>query len=386
MKNMKLGFACTQGGEKCDLKIVIKDGVYNISYKPVVVGTYQFNVKVEDDQHDGLFAIPGCQFVVQIGPEGAVPENCEVKQLLKEVEPNKKTKIATIVAKDKDSKQRPKGSKDDFLVVITDKDGGHPKKAELVNNDDGTYDVFFTQDKPGTMLAHTKLNAQNLPKESQTPLVFECNRKMKVKIDGIPKDKPVSSYAKQSAKIHLLDDNDKPLQYNPEVKIVAKVVDKNGKELVLEQKDNKDSTFDVVIEPTKENIGECEIFVEVDDKKNDPSALKFLVSPVVMSKSFLKGPGIKNGIIAGKTTWVKVGVADNEDNLIYDENFKPVLVITHEGKPVDYKSENNKDGTITYTFIAPLGEIKIEATDSKDEKTKEHVKFPSYCNLSKTRC
>ncbi|KAM9443530.1 filamin B a isoform 2-T2 [Clarias gariepinus] len=332
-----------------------RDGTYKVSYVPDKVGRYTIVIKYGGDE------IPTSPYRVRATTTGDASK-CTVTG--PGIGPT--IGIGEEVGFVVNTKGAGKG-KVSCIVVTPD---GTEVEAEVIENEDGTFDIFYTAPKPGTYVIYVRFGGENIPHSPFKVMVT----------DGA--FIPVSSM--NGAGFRPFD---MVIPFTlSKGEITGEVHMPSGKTAQPEIIDNKDGTITVKYAPTE--TGLHEMHIKFNGAHIPESPLQFYVNNANSPNVTAYGPGLVYGV-ANKPAMFTIYTEDAAEG---------GLDLAVEGpSKAEIGCVDNKDGTCTVTYLPTLpGDYNIlvryndkhiagspfTARITEDNKRRSQVKLGSAADFS----
>uniref|UniRef100_A0A8C4YNN5 Filamin B n=1 Tax=Gopherus evgoodei TaxID=1825980 RepID=A0A8C4YNN5_9SAUR len=266
-----------------------KDGTYAVTYVPDKTGRYMIGVKYGGDD------IPSSPYRIRASPAGDASKClatgmwrvcCVPKYLTGE-------EVGFVV----DAKSAGKG-KVTCTVLTPD---GTEAEADVIENEDGTYDIFYTAAKPGTYVIYVRFGGVDIPNSPFTVMVRVCVR--------VLFQFPLTLKLPSIGEVHM----------------------PSGKTATPEIVDNKDGTVTVGYSPTEVGLHEMHIKYIGNHIPGDP--LQFYVN------------------------YPNSGTSNKPSNftIVTEDAGEGGLDLAIEGpSKAEISCIDNKDGTCTVTYLPTL--------------------------------
>uniref|UniRef100_A0A8C2SHS6 Calponin-homology (CH) domain-containing protein n=1 Tax=Capra hircus TaxID=9925 RepID=A0A8C2SHS6_CAPHI len=299
-----------------------KDGTYAVTYIPDKTGRYMIGVTYGGDD------IPLSPYRIRATQTGdaskCLATGPGIASTVKTGE-----EVGFVV----DAKTAGKG-KVTCTVLTPD---GTEAEADVIENEDGTYDIFYTAAKPGTYVIYVRFGGVDIPNSPFTVMV----RKLPSLERGVTEEAyvPVS--------------NMNGLGFKPFDLVIPFAVRKgeitgevhmpSGKTATPEIVDNKDGTVTVRYAPTEVGLHEMHIKYMGSHIPGDP--LQFYVNYPNSGSVSAYGPGLVYGVANKTATFTIVTEDAGEGGLD--------LAIEGPSK-AEISCIDNKDGTCTVTYLPTL--------------------------------
>uniref|UniRef100_A0A8C0IRM1 Filamin B n=1 Tax=Chelonoidis abingdonii TaxID=106734 RepID=A0A8C0IRM1_CHEAB len=291
-----------------------KDGTYAVTYVPDKTGRYMIGVKYGGDD------IPSSPYRIRASPAGDASKCLATGPGI--ASPVKTGEEVGFVV---DAKSAGKG-KVTCTVLTPD---GTEAEADVIENEDGTYDIFYTAAKPGTYVIYVRFGGVDIPNSpftvmvscffvSLTALYLLCPHKM------TPFDLVIPWAVKKG-------------------EITGEVHMPSGKTATPEIVDNKDGTVTVGYSPTE--VGLHEMHIKYIGNHIPGNPLQFYVNYPNSGNVSAYGPGLIYGIANKPATFTIVTEDAGEGGLD--------LAIEGPSK-AEISCIDNKDGTCTVTYLPTL--------------------------------
>ncbi|XP_066452683.1 filamin-B isoform X12 [Eleutherodactylus coqui] len=289
-----------------------KDGTYAVSYVPDKTGRYQVAVKYGGDD------IPYSPYRIRAVPSGDASKCTAAGP---GIQPAVKTgeEVGFVV----DATTAGKGK---VTCSILDPDGLE-SEAEVIENEDGTYDIFYTTAKTGPYVIHVRFGGVDIPNSPFTVMVSESAYAPVGSMNGMgfkPFDL-VIPFAVRTGEI------------------TGEVIMPSGKSAPADIVDNKDGTVSVRYLPTE--TGLHELHIKCNGTHIPESPLQFYVNYPNTGSVSAYGPGLSYGVANKPATFTIVTEDAGEGGLD--------LAIEGPSK-AEISCIDNKDGTCSVTYLPTL--------------------------------
>ncbi|XP_076125415.1 filamin B a [Alosa pseudoharengus] len=316
-----------------------RDGTYKVSYVPDKVGRYTIVIKYGGDE------IPTSPYRVRATSAGDASK-CTVTG--PGIGPT--IGIGEEVGFVVNTKGAGKG-KVSCVVVTPD---GTEVEAEVIENEDGTFDIFYTAPKPGTYVIYVRFGGENIPR---SPFKVTAT-------DEVPLVQQQATHQQQMApgagfKPWVTDGSYIPVNsmngtgFRPFDMVIPFTLKKgevtgevhmpSGKTTQPEIIDNKDGTVTVKYAPTE--AGLHEMHIKYNGTHIPESPLQFYVNHASGPNVTAYGPGLVYGV-ANKTATFTIYTEDASEG---------GLDLAIEGpSKAEISCVDNKDGTCTVTYLPTL--------------------------------
>uniref|UniRef100_A0A8B9HYD3 Filamin B n=1 Tax=Astyanax mexicanus TaxID=7994 RepID=A0A8B9HYD3_ASTMX len=294
-----------------------QDGTYKVSYVPDKVGRYTIVIKYGGDE------IPTSPYRVRATTSGDASK-CTVTG--PGIGPT--IGIGEEVGFVVNTKGAGKG-KVSCVVVTPD---GTEVEAVVIENEDGTFDIFYTAPKPGTYVIYVRFGGENIPKSPFKVMVRLYSPMYGAYI-------PVNSMNGTGFRPF---DMVIPFAFR-KGEITGEVHMPSGKTTQPEIIDNKDGTVMVKYAPTE--AGLHEMHIKYNGSHIPESPLQFYVNNANSPNVTAYGPGLVYGVANKPATFT-----------IYTEDAaEGGLDLAIEGpSKAEITCIDNKDGTCTVTYLPTL--------------------------------
>uniref|UniRef100_A0A8C2DBN7 Filamin B n=1 Tax=Cyprinus carpio TaxID=7962 RepID=A0A8C2DBN7_CYPCA len=301
-----------------------RDGTYKVSYVPDKVGRYTIVIKYGGDE------IPTSPYRVRATATGDASK-CTVTG--PGIGPT--IGIGEEVGFMVNTKGAGKG-KVSCVVVTPD---GTEVEAEVIENEDGTFDIFYTAPKPGTYVIYVRFGGENIPRSPfkvTLPLSFTQISASQVTDGGYVPGNSVNGTGYRPFDMVI------PFTFR-KGEITGEVHMPSGKTAQPEIIDNKDGTVTVRYAPTE--AGLHEMHIKFNGTHIPESPLQFYVNSANSPNVTAYGPGLVYGT-ANKTAVFTVYTEDASDG---------GLDLAIEGpSKAEINCSDNKDGTCTVSYLPTL--------------------------------
>uniref|UniRef100_A0A672SVJ4 Filamin B n=1 Tax=Sinocyclocheilus grahami TaxID=75366 RepID=A0A672SVJ4_SINGR len=360
-----------------------RDGTYKVSYVPDKVGRYTIVIKYGGDE------IPTSPYRVRASATGDASK-CTVTGLGIGPTIGIGEEVGFVV----NTKGAGKG-KVSCIVVTPD---GTEVEAEVIENVDGTFDIFYMAPKPGTYVIYVRFGGENIPrspfKVMATDEVPMMQQQQSVQQQKAAPGVGFQPWVTDGAYIPANSVNG--TGYRPfdmvipftfrKGEITGEVHMPSGKTAQPEIIDNKDGTVTVKYAPTE--AGLHEMHIKYNGTHIPESPLQFYVNSSNSPNVTAYGPGLVCGT-ANKTAMFTIYTEDASDG---------GLDLAIEGpSKAEINCVDNKDGTCTVSYLPTLpGDYNIlvryndkhiagspfTARITEDNKRKSQVKLGSAADFS----
>uniref|UniRef100_A0A8C5N1M7 Filamin-C-like n=1 Tax=Gouania willdenowi TaxID=441366 RepID=A0A8C5N1M7_GOUWI len=282
-----------------------RDGTYTVSYVPDSTGPYTITIKYGGDE------IPYSPYRIQSLPTGDASK-CSVT--------GKKNSDTVITV---DAKAAGKGKV--TCKVLTPQ--GMELDMDVVENHDGTFDIYYTAPEPGKYVITIRFGGQNIPKSPFHVMVRNsCCCEILVPRDNVdPLFRPVNFL----------------VPFMPQQgEITGEVRMPSGKTARPHITDNKDGTITIKYQPTERGLHEMDIKYEGNHIPGSP--LQFFVDAVNSGVVTAYGPGLSFGMVNKAATFTVITKNAGEGGLS--------LAVEGPSK-AEITCKDNKDGTCTVSYL-----------------------------------
>uniref|UniRef100_A0A8D2L0S3 Filamin B n=2 Tax=Varanus komodoensis TaxID=61221 RepID=A0A8D2L0S3_VARKO len=288
------------------------DGTYAVTYLPDKTGRYSVGIKYGGDD------IPLSPYRVRVSPAGdaskCLATGPGIAATVKTGE-----EVGFVV----DAKSAGKG-KVTCTVLTPD---GTEAEAEVIENEDGTYDIYYTAAKPGTYVIYVRFGGVDIPNSPFTVMVTEEAYVPDGDMNGVgfkPFDMVIPFAVRKG-------------------EITGEVHMPSGKTAAADIVDNKDGTVTVRYAPVE--VGLHEMHIKYMGNHIPESPLQFYVNYPNSGNVTAYGPGLVYGVANKPATFTIVTEDAGEGGLD--------LAIEGPSK-AEISCIDNKDGTCTVTYLPTL--------------------------------
>uniref|UniRef100_A0A670ITM3 Filamin B n=1 Tax=Podarcis muralis TaxID=64176 RepID=A0A670ITM3_PODMU len=315
-----------------------QDGTYAVTYLPDKTGRYSVGIKYGGDD------IPLSPYRIRVSPAGDASK-CQATEC------GSVGKHASLLGK---HPLQPSGEEVGFVVdaksagkgkvtctVLTPE--GTEVEAEVIENEDGTYDIYYTAAKPGTYVIHVRFGGVDIPNSPFTVMV----RCLAFGFETLCVNLRVTEEA------YVPDGDMNGLGFKPFDMVIPFAVRKgeitgevhmpSGKTAPADIVDNKDGTVTVSYAPVEVGLHEMHIKYMGSHIPGDP--LQFYVNYPNSGNVTAYGPGLVYGVANKPATFTIVTEDAGEGGLD--------LAIEGPSK-AEISCIDNKDGTCTVTYLPTL--------------------------------
>ncbi|KAK1906400.1 Filamin-C [Dissostichus eleginoides] len=302
-----------------------RDGTYTVSYVPDMAGRYTITIKYGGDEIPyspyRILALPTgdaskCLVTVSIGGHGLGSGMGPTIQIGEET-------VITV-----DAKHAGKGK---VTCKVSTPDGAE-LDVDVVENADGTFDIYYTAPEPGKYVITIRFGGENIPNSpfhacGPAPLIEEpC--------DSLQFSPPWAT-----------DDPTPPPRWircsaPSKEEITGEVRMPSGRTACPHITDNKDGTVTVKYSPTERGLHEMDI--KYDGNHIPGSPLQFYVDAINSGHVTAFGPGLTHGTVSRAATFTIVTKDAGEGGLS--------LAVEGPSK-AEISCKDNKDGTCTVSYL-----------------------------------
>ncbi|KAG7221104.1 hypothetical protein INR49_017545 [Caranx melampygus] len=291
-----------------------RDGTYTVSYVPDSTGPYTITIKYGGDE------IPYSPYCIQSLPTGDASKCLLTVSIgghgvssLQKLQTSEDTVITV------DAKAAGKGKV--TCKVLTPQ--GMELDMDVVENHDGTFDIYYTAPEPGKYVITIRFGGQNIPK---SPFhVVATNEPVAPRDTVDPLFRPVNFL----------------VPFTPQQgEITGEVRMPSGKTARPHITDNKDGTITIKYQPTERGLHEMDIKCEGNHIPGSP--LQFYVDAVNSGVVTAYGPGLSYGMVNKTATFTVVTKNAGEGGLS--------LAVEGPSK-AEITCKDNKDGTCTVSYL-----------------------------------
>ncbi|XP_039626735.1 filamin-B isoform X2 [Polypterus senegalus] len=257
-----------------------------------------------------------------------------------------------------DAKRAGKG-KVSCTVVTPD---GREEEADVIENEDGTFDIFYNALTPGDYVLYVRFGGENIPKSpfrvlvtDEVPVVQQQTVQQQAAQGVYPPG--FQPWVTDGSYVPVSDMNG--IGFRPfemvipfpfkKGEITGKVQMPSGKTACPDILDNNDGTITVQYSPTEAGLHEMEI--KYNDRHIPESPLQFFVNYVNSPNVTASGPGLIYGVANKPATFT----------IYTEEAGDGGLDLAIEGpSEAEISCTDNKDGTCSVTYLPTLpGEYNI---------------------------
>uniref|UniRef100_A0A3B3C261 Filamin C, gamma a (actin binding protein 280) n=1 Tax=Oryzias melastigma TaxID=30732 RepID=A0A3B3C261_ORYME len=287
-----------------------RDGTYTVSYVPDSTGPYTITIKYGGDE------IPYSPYRIQSLPTGDASK-CLLTASLQKLQTSEDTVITV------DAKAAGKGK----VTCKVQTPQGMELDMDVVENHDGTFDIYYTAPEPGKYVITIRFGGQNIPKSPFHVMV--SNRATNEPV--VPRDTVDPLFRPVNFLVPFM-----PQQGE----ITGEVRMPSGKTARPHITDNKDGTITIKYQPTERGLHEMDI--KYDGNHIPGSPLQFFVDAVNSGLVTAYGPGLSYGMVNKAATFTVVTKNAGEGGLS--------LAVEGPSK-AEITCKDNKDGTCTVSYL-----------------------------------
>ncbi|XP_053283007.1 filamin-C isoform X2 [Pleuronectes platessa] len=304
-----------------------RDGTYTVSYVPDSTGPYTITIKYGGDE------IPYSPYCIQSLPTGDASK-CRLTGhgILQKLQTSKDTVITV------DAKAAGKGKV--TCKVLTPQ--GMELDMDVVENRDGTFDIYYTAPEPGKYVITIRFGGQNIPK---SPFHVMVSKTVFYKLLFCVLLFRFWASNEPVAPRDTVDPLFRPVNFlvpfTPQQgEITGEVRMPSGKTARPHITDNKDGTITIKYQPIERGLHEMDI--KYDGNHIPGSPLQFYVDAVNSGVVTAYGPGLSYGMVNKSATFTVVTKNAGEGGLS--------LAVEGPSK-AEITCKDNKDGTCTVSYL-----------------------------------
>eukprot|EP01103_Thecamoeba_quadrilineata_P005006 TRINITY_DN14864_c0_g1_i1.p1 TRINITY_DN14864_c0_g1~~TRINITY_DN14864_c0_g1_i1.p1 ORF type:complete len:1402 (+),score=378.55 TRINITY_DN14864_c0_g1_i1:365-4207(+) len=368
------------------------DGKFRVSYIPDVVGDYVLDGYVEGRQ------VEGCPYVVTFAGNAAKDRLDPTRSIAygPGLHDYPFGEVGTFVVETRNENDEPLSKGGEKCKVEVKGPGGKKLTANIRDNGNGTFDVNYTAEDPGTHMVYVsfdgeailrspfKLNVREPPEEplqedeeefleevviptKKVPLEYQA------KISGAGAQRCIVGTESQFL-VETFDENGDPAKLDDQKKLKIKLKGPNGNiPYRIEEKD--DNAY--VVKYQCDLLGDIEFEVEVDEK-----IVRGIPRTILAERDAIAyGPGLDNPTCDGPQAFIVETFGPDAKRRIPLPSDKVTASVKGPDGPVNCTVKNNQDGTYTveYTPTRP-GPHAIDAKFND----RELVNFPMTVDVAST--
>uniref|UniRef100_A0AAQ4Q3S6 Calponin-homology (CH) domain-containing protein n=1 Tax=Gasterosteus aculeatus aculeatus TaxID=481459 RepID=A0AAQ4Q3S6_GASAC len=301
-----------------------RDGTYTVSYVPDSTGPYTITIKYGGDE------IPYSPYRIQSLPTGDASK-CHLTASLQKLQTSEDTVITV------DAKAAGKGK----VTCKVQTPQGMELDMDVVENRDGTFDIYYTAPEPGKYVITIRFGGQNIPKSPFHVVVSKGG------FSQLPQLCAQSILASNEPVVprDTVDPLFRPVNFlvpfmPQQGEITGEVRMPSGKTGRPHITDNKDGTITIKYQPTERGLHEMDI--KYDGNHIPGSPLQFFVDAVNSGVVTAYGPGLSYGMVNRAATFTVVTKNAGEGGLS--------LAVEGPSK-AEITCKDNKDGTCTVSYL-----------------------------------
>ncbi|XP_073337082.1 filamin-C-like isoform X4 [Pagrus major] len=285
-----------------------RDGTYTVSYVPDMTGRYTITIKYGGDE------IPYSPYRIHALPTGDASK-CLVTG--SGIGPTIQIGEETVITVD--AKAAGKGK---VTCKVSTPDGAE-LDVDVVENADGTFDIYYTAPEPGKYVITIRFGGENIP---NSPFHVVATDDPITPVDGMePMLRPFSLVIPFTVQ---------------KGEITGEVRMPSGRTACPHITDNKDGTVTVKYSPTERGLHEMDI--KYDGNHIPGSPLQFYVDAINSGHVTAYGPGLSHGTVNRPATFTIVTKDAGEGGLS--------LAVEGPSK-AEISCKDNKDGTCTVSYL-----------------------------------
>ncbi|XP_077181564.1 filamin-B isoform X3 [Paroedura picta] len=313
------------------------DGTYVVTYIPDKTGRYSVAVKYGGDD------IPLSPYRIRVTPAGdaskCLATGPGIAATVKTGE-----EVGFVV----DAKSAGKGK---VTCTVLTPDGAEAE-AEVIENEDGTYDIYYTAAKPGTYVIYVRFGGVDIPNSPFTVMATDADEVAVLSQEPLNAACPPGFHPWVTEEPYVPGDMN-GIGFKPFDMVIPFAVRKgeitgevhmpSGKTATPEIVDNKDGTVTVRYAPVE--VGLHEMHIKYIGNHIPESPLQFYVNYPNSGNVTAYGPGLVYGVSNKPATFTIVTEDAGEGGLD--------LAIEGPSK-AEISCIDNKDGTCTVTYLPTL--------------------------------
>ncbi|XP_072567273.1 filamin-C-like [Paramormyrops kingsleyae] len=293
-----------------------RDGTYTVSYVPAMTGPYTITIKYGGDE------IPYSPYHINAVPTGDASK-CVVRVSIGGH--GLGTGLgSTIVLRDEtvitvDAKAAGKGK---VTCKLSAPDGSE-LDMDVVENSDGTFDIYYTAPEPGKYVITIRFGGQLIPNSP---------------FNVVATDKPITPVGSMEPRLRPFN---LVIPFTVQKgEVTGEVRMPSGKTATPHIIDNKDGTLTVRYSPTEKGLHEMDL--KYDGNHIPGSPLQFYVDAISCSYVTAYGPGLSHGITNKPAVFT----------IITKDAGQGGLSLAVEGpSKAEITCKDNKDGTCTVSYL-----------------------------------
>ncbi|XP_061474309.1 filamin-B isoform X3 [Rhineura floridana] len=315
-----------------------EDGTYAVTYIPDKTGRYSVGIKYGGDD------IPLSPYRIRVSPAGdaskCLATGPGIAATVKTGE-----EVGFVV----DAKSAGKG-KVTCTVLTPD---GTEAEAEVIENEDGTYDIYYTAAKPGTYVIYVRFGGVDIPNSPFTVMATDADEVAVLSQEPLNAACPPGFHPWVTEEPYVPDGDMNGVGFKPFDMVIPFAVRKgeitgevhmpSGKTAAPDIVDNKDGTVMVRYAPVE--VGLHEMHIKYMGNHIPESPLQFYVNYPNSGNVTAYGPGLVYGVANQPATFTIVTEDAGEGGLD--------LAIEGPSK-AEISCIDNKDGTCTVTYLPTL--------------------------------
>nr|XP_020655558.1 filamin-B isoform X3 [Pogona vitticeps] len=314
------------------------DGTYAVTYIPDKTGRYSVGIKYGGDD------IPLSPYRVRVSPAGdaskCLATGPGIAAMVKTGE-----EVGFVV----DAKSAGKGR---VTCTVLTPDGSEAE-AEVIENEDGTYDIYYTAAKPGTYVIYVRFGGVDIPNSPFTVMATDADEVAVLSQEPLNAACPPGARPWVTEEAYVPDGDMNGIGFKPfdivipfavrKGEITGEVHMPSGKTATADIVDNKDGTVTVRYAPVE--VGLHEMHIKYMGNHIPESPLQFYVNYPNSGNVTAYGPGLVYGVANKPATFTIVTEDAGEGGLD--------LAIEGPSK-AEISCIDNKDGTCTVTYLPTL--------------------------------
>ncbi|CAF0854285.1 unnamed protein product, partial [Didymodactylos carnosus] len=325
-----------------------KDGTYNVHYRPEDVGRYTVNVNY------GGIPVNNSPFIVKVDPIGD-PSKCHVSGpgISPHVQVGEEYTITV------DTHEAGPGA----VTCRIRSTHGNDLDIDIVDNQDGTFNIFYTPHNPGNYTIKIKFGGQDIPGGDLMVTAGD--------------DKYYRDHIQETHTSKHVASQYRPVDFRLPVggghmsDITALVRTPTGKIHTPLIEDNLDGTVSIKYQPSEIGLHELDVFYQGQPIAGSP--FKFHVDQVQTGYVTAYGPGLSHGVCNEPCHF----------RIVTKDAGSGGLAVAVEGpSKAEIQCKDNKDGTCDVTYwpvfmVGSQSEFSLRVTETDINELHATIRSPS---------
>nr|CAB3246486.1 filamin-C-like [Phallusia mammillata] len=312
-----------------------KDGTYTVAYVPDLAGRYTISVKYGGDE------IPYSPYRIRAHPSGDASKCLVTGDGLGPT---------IVIGEEAVISVNPNGAGNGKVTCSVVKPDGGQLEADVVENKDGTFDIFYTAPEPGSYTINVQFGGVDVVDSPYRVTADHGSKPVEVIEDLVQTTEVAPAYSYMNGDNRAIDQVDGADSLRPVMlmfdiptrhgKLTSEVTTPSNSKEVPTIKDNKDGTISVQYQPHETGLHDMSIYL--DNEHISGSPIQFYADVVAPGHVTAYGPGLVTG---------KVGEPANFTIVTKDAGAGGLALAVEGPSKAEIFCEDNKDGTCSVSYL-----------------------------------